>query len=61
MATPKNPYGKHPIYLNMPHELYQALEAYRKKMGVPRSRIIFGIIKGFLGPLTETPLGEDEE
>ena len=59
-ASNKNEMGKHPIYLQMPHDLYVALNAYQAKIGVARSKIIFSILRGFLGPLSETPLDKDE-
>lgn len=51
MPKVEHPYGKHPVYLQMDHDLWSALNAYKAQLGVPRSRIIFDILRGFLGPL----------
>jgi hypothetical protein len=53
LSEQKNPYGRHPVYLNMPHDVYVALDNYCRQIGVPRSRVIFDVLRGFLGPLVE--------
>lgn len=53
MAEIKHIYGKHPVYLQMPHDLFMVLNAYAKSLGVPRSQVIFTILNGYLEPLKE--------
>lgn len=53
MADLKHQYGKHPVYLQMPHDLFVVLNAYAKSLGIPRSQVIFSILNGYLEPLKE--------
>lgn len=53
MPDLKHKYGKHPVYLQMPHDLFTVLNAYSHSLGVPRSQVIFTILNGFLEPLKE--------
>lgn len=53
MADLKHQYGKHPVYLQMPHDLWVVLNAYAHSLGIPRSQVIFSILNGFLEPLKD--------
>ena len=57
--TVTNPMGKHPVYLQVPHDLFVALNTYSKELGLPRSTVIFNILRGFLGPLTEQVMRDE--
>ncbi|MGH7745416.1 MAG: hypothetical protein ACREQ5_11580 [Candidatus Dormibacteria bacterium] len=51
MSKQTNPQGKHPVCLQFPHDLYLAITSYSNGLETPRSKVIFNILRGFLGPL----------